>query len=218
MTRWCVGLISSAEKFYWSAHSTIGFRLNCAAQAVSCSHSHNGAWPFFQVPSRIALSAAHTLLSIVTTVRATFLSQSPSIEKLFCDVSNGSCNKLATQVGRWRRLQRTWPNHELKRHAIKNLNLTFFCLLCCSVPFSVVYIFLYCSSLLSVCASLSWAVWSDFSLYKPLHVAYSWHWRKHFILGPRVTLVHVRNWLHMWLMNLIYFMLLHVINAIVWWW
>nr|CAB3267797.1 exportin-6 [Phallusia mammillata] len=51
-----------------------------------------------QVPDKVVLSASHTLLSMVTTVRATFLSQSPIVEKLFRDVSNGSCNKLAMQI------------------------------------------------------------------------------------------------------------------------
>ncbi|XP_076821839.1 exportin-6-like [Clavelina lepadiformis] len=51
-----------------------------------------------QLPDKVALSAAHTLFSVATTIRATFLSQSTVIEKLFSDVTNGSCNKLQTRT------------------------------------------------------------------------------------------------------------------------
>ncbi|XP_078489385.1 exportin-6 [Ciona intestinalis] len=69
-----------------------------------------------QVPDKISLSSAHTLLSVVTTVRATFLSQSPAIQKLYHDVANGLCNKLPmkTQSLIYRSLSSLllfpWPN------------------------------------------------------------------------------------------------------------
>uniref|UniRef100_H2Y847 Importin N-terminal domain-containing protein n=1 Tax=Ciona savignyi TaxID=51511 RepID=H2Y847_CIOSA len=69
-----------------------------------------------QVPDKIVLSAAHTLLSVATTVRATFLAQSPSVQKLFQDVSNGMCNMLPmkTQSLIYRSLSNLlllpWPN------------------------------------------------------------------------------------------------------------
>jgi len=53
-----------------------------------------------QIPDKIVMSASHTLLTTITTVRATFLYQSPPINKLFHEVANGSCNKLEEQAQR----------------------------------------------------------------------------------------------------------------------
>ncbi|KAI8501262.1 Exportin-6 [Branchiostoma belcheri] len=51
-----------------------------------------------QIPEKVTLSAAHLFLSLVTTVRPSFLMALPSIQTLFSSVSHGSINTLPTEV------------------------------------------------------------------------------------------------------------------------
>lgn len=46
------------------------------------------------IPEKLVRPAIHTLLSVVNTVRAAFLLQSPVVDKLYSDVANGCCSKL----------------------------------------------------------------------------------------------------------------------------
>lgn len=68
------------------------------------------------MPDKLVLPATHTLLSVVNTVRAAFLLQSPVIDKLYSDVAGGSCVKLAPESQKlvYRALSNLlllpWPN------------------------------------------------------------------------------------------------------------
>ena len=59
---------------------------------------HNYLVPSEQVPSKVSHSAAHLLLSLMTTVRASFLLQLKPIQDLYNDVSRGVLDTHSSEV------------------------------------------------------------------------------------------------------------------------
>lgn len=61
---------------------------------------HDGK-TLFQTPDKISHSAAHLLLSVVSTVRPSFLLHIPCVQKLYNSASHGAFRKINIEVSQF---------------------------------------------------------------------------------------------------------------------